>query len=48
MWPITSSRYNVGVQGVYEVFASQQIRHHFNFIAMDIKVRVVLLTFIEE
>ena len=40
--------YNVGVQGVYEVFASQQIRHYFNFIALDIKVRVVLLTFIEE
>ena len=40
--------YNVGMQGVHEVFTSRQIRHYFNFFAMDIKFRVVLVTFIEE
>ena len=40
--------YNVGIHGVYEVFASKQIRHYFNFSALDLKFRVVLVTFVEE
>ena len=40
--------YNVGIHGVYEVFAFKQIRHNFNFSALDLKFRVVLVTFVEE
>ena len=36
------------MQGVYVVFASKQMRHYFDVFAMDMKFRVVLVTFIEE
>ena len=32
--------YNVGMQGVYEVFVSKQTRHYFNFSALDLNLEL--------